>query len=50
LVRTLRAAADTGKAVGISVTIFNPELDRNGSIATAFVHALELGLRRETQL
>jgi arginase len=50
LVQTLRAAADTGRAVCINVTIFNPELDRNGSIATAFVHALELGLRRETQL
>jgi arginase len=50
LARTLRAAAESGRAVGINVTIFNPELDRNGSIATAFVHALELGLRRETQL
>jgi arginase len=50
LARTLRAAADCGRAVGINVTIFNPVLDRNGSIATAFVHALELGLRRVTQL
>jgi arginase len=50
LARTLRAAADSGRAVGINVTIFNPELDRNASIATAFVHALQLGLRREAQL
>jgi arginase len=49
LARTLRAAADCGRAVGIDVTIFNPALDRNGSIATAFVHTLELGLRRVPQ-
>jgi arginase len=50
LVRTLRAAADSGRAVGIDVTIFNPQLDRNGSIASAFVHALDLGLRPVSQL
>jgi hypothetical protein len=45
-----RVGLAASTAVGINVTIFNPELDRNGLIATAFVHALELGLRRETQL
>jgi arginase len=50
LARTLCTAADSGRAVGINVIIFNPELDRDGSIAKAFVYALELGLRREIQL
>jgi hypothetical protein len=35
-----------GRAVGINVTLFNVALDRNGSIATAFVHALAFGLRK----
>src|SRR5262245_10010995 len=45
LVRTLRTATDSGRAVGIDITIFNPKLDYDGSIATAFVDALESGLR-----
>ena len=33
------------RVVGINVTIFNPKLDGDGSIATAFVDALAKGLR-----
>ena len=32
----------------MNVTIFNPNLDRNGSIATAFMDVLQLNLRHET--
>ena len=38
-------AGVSGGAVGINVTIFNPKLDRDGSIARAFVDALARGLR-----
>jgi arginase len=44
LVAVLRATV-SGGAVGINVTIFNPELDDGGSIARAFVDALARGLR-----
>lgn len=42
---TLQAAIASRRAVGINVTIFNPKLDGDGSIATAFVEALAKGLR-----
>lgn len=41
----LRVAMATGRAAGIDVTIFNPALDANGSIARAFVRTLAAGLR-----
>ncbi len=44
LVAILRAAASTGHALGIDVTIFNPALDGDGSIARAVVDALARGL------
>lgn len=47
LATTLRAAVASGRAVWINVTIFNPKLDENGSIATAFVDALAKGLSRD---
>jgi arginase len=50
LTQTIRRAAESGRAVGLDVTIFNPKLDRDGSIAKEFVRALEFGLRRERQL
>ena len=40
----LRAAAASGRMVGINITIFNPKLDRDGAIAIAFVDALATGL------
>jgi arginase len=33
------------RAVGISITIFNPHLDGNGSIAKNFVSSIAAGLR-----
>jgi arginase family enzyme len=33
----IRLAVDTGSAVGVEVTIFNPVLDRDGSIAAALL-------------
>ncbi len=46
LAATLRTGVASGRAVGLNVTIFNPKLDADGSIATAFVSALTQGLRR----
>lgn len=43
----LRAALASGKALGLDVTVFNPKLDRDGSIARRFVEALGKGLERE---
>lgn len=40
----LRLAVETGNVVGIEVTIFNPTLDRDGSIARALVACLTDGL------
>jgi arginase len=40
----LRAAADTGRVVGLEVAIFNPTLDPDGSIARALVACLVGGL------
>jgi arginase len=45
LVTTLQVAIASGRAIGLNVTIFNPELDVDCSIAAAFVDALAKGLR-----
>jgi arginase len=44
LVAVLRAGVGSGRAVGINITIFNPRLDGDGSIARAFVAALARGI------
>jgi arginase len=44
LVAVLRAGVGSGRAVGINVTIFNPRLDGDGSIARALAEALGRGL------
>lgn len=46
LATVLDAALASDRAIGIEVTIFNPRLDRDGSIASSFVDALARGLRR----
>jgi arginase len=40
----LRSSIASGKALGIDITIFNPKLDVDGSIARRFAEALALGL------
>jgi arginase len=45
LAAVLRAGVASGHAVGIEVTIFNPKLDSDGSIARAFADALARGLK-----
>ena len=45
LATVLRAAIGSGGAVGINVTIFNPALDGDGSIARAFAETLARGLK-----
>lgn len=45
LTSILAIAARSGKAVGIDVTIFNPRLDADGSIAATFAEVLARGLR-----
>jgi arginase len=45
LAAVLRAFVSSGRAVGINVTIFNPKLDCDGSIARAFIEALARGLK-----
>lgn len=40
----LRLAVDSGRAVGFEVTIFNPALDRDGSIARELVGCLARGI------
>lgn len=47
LATTLRMGIGTGRAVGIDVTIFNPKLDKDGSIARELVATLARGLRPE---
>ena len=42
--QVLRAALGTGRAVGLELTIFNPALDSDGSLARALVEMLVLGL------
>lgn len=41
----LSQAMGTGKAVGLSITIFNPRLDHDGTIAQRLTHSLVSGLR-----
>jgi Arginase family len=41
----LQVAIASGKAIGLNITIFNPKLDSDGSIAAAFVDTLVKGLR-----
>ena len=45
LATILQVAIASGRAIGLNITIFNPKLDSNGSIAAAFVDALVKGLR-----
>src|SRR5262249_6888005 len=45
LTTILQVAIASGRAVGLNVTIFNPKLDTDGSIAVAFVDTLVTGLR-----
>jgi arginase len=44
LAQLLRALIETGKAVGMDITIFNPKLDPDGSISHKLVSCLEAGL------
>lgn len=41
----LRALVASGRAVGLSITIFNPRLDPDGSIARGFVMSVVTGLK-----
>jgi arginase len=45
LAAILQVAMASGRAIGLNITIFNPKLDSDGSIAAAFVDALVKGLR-----
>jgi arginase len=45
LATILQVAVASGRAVGLNITTFNPELDGDGSIAAGFVDALVKGLR-----
>ena len=45
LVAVLKAAVGSGRAVGLDLTIFNPNLDPNRVIARQLVNALARGLR-----
>jgi arginase len=40
----LRAIVTSGQAVGITITIFNPKLDPDGSIAGKFTRSIIAGL------
>ena len=44
LADVLKAAVDSGRAVGINITIFNPNLDPNRSVARNLVNCLTRGL------
>jgi arginase len=44
LITILQAAIASRRAVGLNVTIFNPALDKDGTIAATFVDALTKGL------
>lgn len=44
LVAVLKAAIGSGRAVGLNVTIFNPNLDPNRTVARQLVNALARGL------
>lgn len=45
LTAVLGTAAASGRLAGIDITIFNPALDRDGSIAAGFTNAIARGLR-----
>ena len=45
LATVLQVAIASGRAIGLNITIFNPKLDSDGSIAAAFVDTLVKGLR-----
>lgn len=45
LATILQVAIASRRAIGLNITIFNPKLDSDGSIAVAFVDALVKGLR-----
>lgn len=45
LATILQIAIASGRAVGLNLTIFNPKLDDDGSIAATFVDTLVMGLR-----
>ena len=45
LIKVLQVAIGSGQLVGLDVTIFNPKLDEDGTIAAAFVDALIEGLK-----
>jgi arginase len=44
LAATLRAAMETGPAVGLEVTIYHPKLDRDGSAGRGLAETLEAAL------
>jgi len=46
---TLRILLASGKAAGIDVTIFNPTLDTDGSIARELTHSIVSGLRPDQE-
>ena len=43
----VRLAVGSGRAVGMEITIFNPRLDSDGSIAGALVRCIAAGLDRD---
>lgn len=45
LIRVLKLLMSSGKAAGITITIFNPKLDPDGSIASMFVRSIAEGLK-----
>ena len=44
LTTILRTLMESGKAVGVEITVFNPALDQDGSIARRFVRSIADGL------
>ena len=46
----LRTLVDSGKAVGLEITVFNPALDPNGLIARRFVRSIADGLAMDRRV
>jgi arginase len=46
----LRTLVDSGKAVGLEITVFNPALDPDGSIACRFVRSIADGLATDRRI
>jgi arginase len=46
----LRTLVDSGKAVGLEITVFNPALDPDGSIARRFVRSIAEGLAMDRRV